>query len=245
MEAQKHKKCVCLAVRKAADVASCDLALMSQELLSRFAPSTQNEEYIASITRSGAVNTSERLSALLLLADMIDLMGDTPSRLVLARADGGKPYFSDDDSVPTFSISHSDGYVACAVTLDGDELGVDIECGGRMDKPRRQKIAERYFFDGELEYYKRYAKEKCSPTDIFSEREAFLKIWTAKEALCKLGGDGGPYRSDSRSLPSGVAIASYALEDEGEPRAIVSLCTLTCTDVCLLPVKGCLSLRRL
>ena len=245
MEAQKLKKSICFAVRKVADVAPCDLARMSEELLSRFAQSTQNEEYISSITRSGAVNTSERLSALLLLADMIDLMGDTPSRLVLARADGGKPYFSGEGRMPAFSLSHSDGYVACAVALDGDGLGVDIEGGGRIDELRCKKIADRYFFEGELEDYKKYAKEKCSPSDIFTEREAFLKIWTAKEALCKLGGDGGPYRVDSTSLPSGVAITSYALEGDGEPSAIASLCAPTCADVCFLPVKGCLSLRRL
>ena len=116
-----------------------------------------------------------------------------------------------------------------------------------MNESRRQRIAERYFFPKELEYYKSYAKEKCSPSDIFTEREAFLKIWTAKEALCKLGGKGGPYKVDSQALYNDVSIVSFCLEDVGvgAPRAIISLCAPACAKVCILPVKGHLSARPL
>ena len=77
-------------------------------------------------------------------------------------------------STPTceFSLSHSDGVVAVAISRAA--IGVDIE-PNRFG--RHERLAERAFTQGELAEY-------CQLAD--SEREGyFVSKWTAKEALFK------------------------------------------------------------
>jgi len=91
------------------------------------------------------------------------------------RGPHGKPFLP---GGPEFNLSHSAGGSAVAVAID--PVGVDIEGLGRTaDWPG---IARRYFFSHET------AMLEGLPAD--GARAAFLEFWTAKEALCKLAGEG-------------------------------------------------------
>lgn len=89
----------------------------------------------------------------------------------LHYSENGKP-LADNGFV---SISHSGDMVA--VALSSLPVGVDIEkLGVRFDFNR---LASRFFADGELQYFLE------SPTEY-----RFLEIWTKKEAYSKITGRG-------------------------------------------------------
>ncbi len=78
-----------------------------------------------------------------------------------------------------FNLSHTEGLVACAVTL-GREVGVDVEF-----LPRRGEtvaIADRYFSPREVQDL------KVLPQD--QQRERFFHYWTLKESYIKARGMG-------------------------------------------------------
>jgi 4'-phosphopantetheinyl transferase len=77
-----------------------------------------------------------------------------------------------------FNISHTDGLIACAVTV-GREVGVDVEYVGRH---LTQDIAARFFAPAEV------AHLKALP-DPEQER-VFFDFWTLKEAYIKARGFG-------------------------------------------------------
>ena len=85
----------------------------------------------------------------------------------IKREANGKPYFAD-TSLGTFSVSHS-AHIYVLAVCGGKDIGIDVEI------PKEGKDYSR------LE--KKYLGE-C-------ERESdFFRVWTAKEACCKLTGDG-------------------------------------------------------
>jgi 4'-phosphopantetheinyl transferase len=77
-----------------------------------------------------------------------------------------------------FNLSHTEGLIACAVTI-GREVGVDVEHVGRR---LTQDIAERFFAPPEVAHLK-------SLTDEEQER-VFFDYWTMKEAYIKARGFG-------------------------------------------------------
>lgn len=83
------------------------------------------------------------------------------------------------------NISHADGMVVCAAARD-TVVGVDLEWLGRVVEPR---IADRRFAPAEA------AALRAVPAD--RRREAFLSIWTVKEAYVKALGGGLTIALDS------------------------------------------------
>jgi len=77
-----------------------------------------------------------------------------------------------------FNLSHTDGLIACAVTI-GRELGVDVEHVGRR---LTQDVAARFFAPAEVAHLK-------SVSDAEQER-LFFDYWTLKEAYIKARGFG-------------------------------------------------------
>jgi len=78
-----------------------------------------------------------------------------------------------------FSLSHTRGLVACAVGYD-DDLGIDVESSDRiMDE---LGLAQRFFAAKEVTLLRAIAPEH--------RRDAFLRIWTLKEAYIKATGAG-------------------------------------------------------
>lgn len=99
----------------------------------------------------------------------------------------GKPYFAGQDNV-TVSISHAGCLVACALVLEEDgkiasQVGIDVQ-NVDYEVERAERIAERYFSDGE--------KLLLAPqaVDAAAYCRTFTRIWTRKEALLKYRGIG-------------------------------------------------------
>ena len=134
----------------------------------------ENREYLAKIEDRADLPACESLFALALLYEQILSLPcrvDTSS-LVFERNAMGKPYFKGSDV--KFNISHSHGYVACAVSI-GEELGVDIEASD-ISEERATRLAQRYFSESDL-------------GAVLQSPEKFARIWSEKEAKAKLFGD--------------------------------------------------------
>lgn len=85
----------------------------------------------------------------------------------------GKPYLKNYSDI-YFNLSHSESYVACAVS--NSPVGVDIEYIDEVDL----NVAERYFFGSEYEYILNNSNKK----------EAFFSLWVLKESYMKMTGLG-------------------------------------------------------
>jgi 4'-phosphopantetheinyl transferase len=77
-----------------------------------------------------------------------------------------------------FNLSHTDGLVACAITL-GRELGVDVEC---IERRLTHDVPERYFSPREV------ADLRALPHH--EQHSAFFDYWTLKESYIKARGLG-------------------------------------------------------
>lgn len=78
-----------------------------------------------------------------------------------------------------YSLSHTAGLVACAVTL-AREVGVDVE---HLDRQTiDQHVADRYFSAAEVEALGRLVETE--------RRDAFFDLWTLKESYIKARGFG-------------------------------------------------------
>ncbi len=129
-------------------------------------------EYIDALAeKSNRDSARESLAALVLLGRAAEWMGMETDELVLLRSQNGKPFFRGGEA--EFSLTHSKGYVAAALSDEG-EVGIDLEAS-EYDTDKARRLAERYFCDREKEAFLRTPKD-------------FLRIWTKKEACVKLLG---------------------------------------------------------
>lgn len=88
----------------------------------------------------------------------------------------GKPYIKEQPFF--YNISHSGDYVFCAVS--GQEIGADIQ---KKISGGEKRVAERFFSKEEAAAI----RGLCDDT---VKRDLFYRLWTRKEALGKLSGDG-------------------------------------------------------
>ena len=96
------------------------------------------------------------------------------------RTPQGRPILIDEDAVgASFSLSHTQGMVACAVTA-GADVGVDVECVDR--NVNAVEIAGRFFAPAESAH--------LMQLDAEARRDCFFDLWTLKEALVKALGAG-------------------------------------------------------
>ena len=133
----------------------------------------ENSEYIDKIANRAPSAAAEGLYALEILAEMLnkcfpEVLHDN---VTLARQERGKPYFK--GSNLKFSISHSCGMVACAIS-DNGEVGIDVEVAD-ITPSRAEGIAARFFSAADI---------KRTSGDV----EAFKREWTRKEAAAKMHG---------------------------------------------------------
>jgi len=92
----------------------------------------------------------------------------------------GKPSLSDlHNTTIEFNLSHTDEIALLAVT-NGVRVGIDIESGEALTDCR--SLAERFFHSSEA------AELATLPEDGY--KQAFLNVWTRKEALMKAIGEG-------------------------------------------------------
>jgi len=104
--------------------------------------------------------------------------GVNPAKLAFSYGPYGKPKLTGDPSVE-FNVAHSGERVIYAIS-DKQPVGVDIERIGRTINSER--LAKRFFSNAEYE-----ALQAISPA---SRQQAFLRLWTGKEAIVKVTGKG-------------------------------------------------------
>jgi 4'-phosphopantetheinyl transferase len=88
-----------------------------------------------------------------------------------------------------FNLSHSRGFVACAVTV-GSEIGIDVEALSRRQSGL--DIAEHFFSPLEVAILRGMTPDR--------QHEAFFRFWTLKEAFIKATGEGLSRALDSFSF---------------------------------------------
>jgi len=116
-----------------------------------------------------------------LLRHTLSRDGDrAPEQWRFDRTTNGKPFLIDAGDAPaSFSLSHTHGMVACAVS-NGADVGVDVECIDRH--VNTADIAARYFAPDEAAH--------LVQLDAEARRNRFFDLWTLKEALVKALGVG-------------------------------------------------------
>ena len=131
----------------------------------------------------------------------------------------GKPELDQLEPFCQFNISHSGGWIVCAVT-DTAPVGVDIEDLERA--PQVMKLARRFFHPAEAEMLESLPESE--------QKDCFFDLWTLKEAGSKIHGHAlaptlqqrefelvsapaSQPRASIRSLPSGGEVAFRCLLD--------------------------------
>jgi 4'-phosphopantetheinyl transferase len=134
-----------------------------------------------------------------ILADYCDV---DPERLSFARNRYGKPYLASPANGENlqFSVSHSGDYCMLALRFD-PAVGIDVE--KVRDMPRAMQVAQRFFTPAE--------SKLLAALDGIARRDAFLALWTLKEATVKaLGVD----------LATHLDRVEFDLDPGGTPRLV-------------------------
>ncbi|SCC02841.1 4'-phosphopantetheinyl transferase family protein [Gilliamella intestini] len=107
-----------------------------------------------------------------ILAHLLKQYCDISMLPVIKVGDNGRPSFLE-SHLPDFNISHSQDWVAVAISLVG-KVGLDIE----VARPRKNylKVAKNFFADDEYQWM---IKQEDS-------LKAFWQLWTLKESALKL-----------------------------------------------------------
>lgn len=123
-----------------------------------------------------------------------------PDALRFGREDKGRPYLLHADA-PDFNLSDTHGGCVLAIAGSG-RVGIDIE---RCDRaPPAMQLAKRWFALEDAEALRNLEADNA--------RQAFLRMWTAKEASCKATGTG---------IYGRLASWRFALEENGtSPHAV-------------------------
>lgn len=150
------------------------------------------------------------LGGLIALSRAIDELGIECGELTIRRDSFGKPRFLR-DGAPAFSIAHAGGISVAAISLGGASVGIDIE---RIDEGRDTlRISDKFFSASEKEML------SLSEDKLFE----FYRIWTAKEALMKHGGEGMISVMSADSAHSKCVFSHYPVSFEND-KYILTLC---------------------
>jgi len=153
----------------------------------------------------------------------------------------GKPYIIDSDI--TYSVSHTNGCIACALSVDKVytdlpslpdvvtssgvyviegpfpcEIGLDVEICDKYRSPERiSSIASRYYSD----------EEQLWLNDALDKNSEFYRIWTRKESFVKCTGDGmkSIASTDTANLPVKTHILEFKLQN-GDNVCAGSICVM-------------------
>jgi len=134
-----------------------------------------------------------------------------PARWRFTRNPNGKPAVAAAPRPLAFNLSHSNGWLAIAVTA-GAPVGVDIEyCDPRRDVLR---LARRYFHPGEV--------AALEQRDAAGRRALFYDLWTLKEARIKARG--GALWRDLSQLDPDPTEACWRLAPVPRYRLAIAVC---------------------
>ena len=132
---------------------------------------------------------------------------------LLAYSEKGKPYLVDYKA--DFGITHTGEWIFCAVSSAefGGGVGLDAESGSRLRRESIQSLSKRWLSEKEQELL-------GDAPDL----QAFLKLWTRKEALVKWQGEGISrlHCADTVCAPEkyGISFFEYQVEN-----IFITLCT--------------------
>ncbi len=116
----------------------------------------------------------QSLGALICLGKLLNKLNITGYEIM--RTANGKPFFNSSNA-PSFSLAHTGALCAAALADNNEQIGIDIELVG---KPFDLESISRRFFT---------ADERIYMATMGNSEEAFLNVWTAKEAYAKLTGE--------------------------------------------------------
>jgi 4'-phosphopantetheinyl transferase len=141
-----------------------------------------------------------------------------PASVPLLRGPNGKPRLDGADSL-RFNVSHSGAVLVVAVTA-GTEIGVDVELVRPVE--RDAQLARRWFSEADA------ASLAGAPPALRARR--FMELWTRREAIAKLSGDGlwGSSSLDPQNATVGTSVFNVgivpgyatAVAVTGVPRAV-------------------------
>lgn len=129
----------------------------------------------------------ESVAAFGLLTYALKTLGYSIDQMEYSTDSNGRPYFSDYPDI-NFSLSHSHGRVACAVSRD--VIGCDVELIRDKDN---SGVANRFFSENEKNYLNNIESQE-------QRKVEFCKIWTYKESYVKKDGRGLTIPLDSFSV---------------------------------------------
>lgn len=141
---------------------------------------------------------------------MLSFLCENYNSADIIKGEKGKPLYKG----AGFSISHSSGAVCCAVSVpyekenvpedwkmlpigDGTDVGIDIE---PSDRRVYMPLARRFFSETEKEH-------------IGCDATRFLEVWTKKESICKLTGEG--IAGLKKPKPENVAVTTQKVSLDG------------------------------
>ncbi|KDN10649.1 MULTISPECIES: 4'-phosphopantetheinyl transferase family protein [unclassified Gilliamella] len=134
-----------------------------------------------------------------ILAHLLKQYCDISMLPVIKVGDNGRPSFLE-PHLPDFNISHSQDWVAVAISLEG-KVGLDIE----VARPRKNylKVAKNFFADDEYQWM----------TKQDDTLRAFWQLWTLKESALKLYAKGvWQIKSVNVDLKQQMIMAPFAQE---------------------------------
>ena len=141
--------------------------------------------------------------------------GREPRSWRFEKTPNGKPFLTGaGDFHASFSLSHTRGMVACAVTA-GADVGVDVESVDR--EVDTAAIASRFFAPQETAHLMTLAPD--------ARRNRFFDFWTLKEALVKALGEGMAVSLNLLALRS-TATRRWCLRPSSIPTRGNSACSL-------------------
>lgn len=167
-------------------------ALLNPEQLARFAALLSPEETLRMQRFRRAENRHEYLVAHALLRLTLSRFAAVhPADWVFAPQAHGRPVVVGPAHAPmlSFSLSHTEGMVACTVARNRD-VGIDVEALSRATDGLA--VAEQFFSPAEGKWLADSAPEVRQPR--------FLQLWTLKEAYLKARGLGLSIPLDSFSF---------------------------------------------
>ncbi len=103
------------------------------------------------------------------------------------------------------SIAHSKNLAAVGV-MSGGKIGIDIECVNK--KHDTEKLCKKYFSPA----------ENKKMLNAENRTEAFFEIWTRKEAVCKLTGEGlkAIRKYDTENPPKSVLLKTETIAEDNK-----------------------------
>lgn len=180
----------------------------------------ENQDYVDALLSTPHTPTRyQRLTALhCLLTLMAEFAPNLAATLRLYRDDNGRPYGESTLNNPPafdFNMTHTQGYVACALLLGYGKVGIDAE--PLIPTEKAKKISARFFTPNELSYLQRVDDETYG-------QEA-TRLWTAKEALSKQDGRGFPLNFDGLAIDPSLRLYHFSMTS---PSSVLPLYLTLC-----------------